>query len=272
MTTTTKNIVTLIAVAAIVVAFSTQSEAGCHGHGGGHGGFSVSIHRPSYNSYQPRYQPTYRQPTYSQPNYVNTPPNSIPPQQFPQQQFPQQGQPFAQGQPQQQGQPFAQGQPQQQGQPFAQGQPQQQQRIAQQQQAPQQRQAATPQTQAPASAETSALEALGGFAPPQSEETTPVATNSELPTHVGRWSATLSNGARIQLDLNDNGSFTWSAINKDGKASSFEGSYQVNSGSLTLIRSDNNQSLAGSLETSGSNAFSFKLADQKAAKLEFVRA
>lgn len=272
MSHTTKNIVTLIAVAAIVVTLSTQSEAGCHGHGGG--GFSISIGRSSsYNNYQPRYQTNYRQPTYV------APPRPV--QTYPQQPIsqpgapigqPQQGQPFGQPQQAQQGQPF--GQPQQ---PIQQGQPQQQAQqpqgaAGQPQQAQQQNPAAQPQTQAPASAETSALEALGGFAPPQSEASTPVSDNSQLPAHVGRWSATLSNGGRIQLDLNANGSFNWSAMNKEGSTSSFQGTYEINNGSLTLIRSTDNQKLAGSLQTSGNDAFSFQLADQKAAKLEFVRA
>ncbi|PQO44251.1 hypothetical protein [Blastopirellula marina] len=263
MTTTTKSIATLIAVAAIVATLSSQSQAGCHGHGGG--GFSISVGRSSsYNHYQPRYQ------TYHKPVYV-APPQPV--QSFPQQPIsqpgapigqPQQGQPFGQPQQAQQGQPF--GQPQQ---PIQQGQPQQQ---AQQQQAPQQQPAAQPQ-QAPVSAETSALEALGGFAPPQqNEETKPAGDISQLPAHVGRWSATLTNGARIQLDLNANGSFNWSAVNKQGSTSSFQGTYEINSGSLVLIRSTDNQKLSGSLQTNGSNAFSFQLADQKAAKLEFVRA
>ncbi|UUO09164.1 hypothetical protein M4951_12805 [Blastopirellula sp. J2-11] len=253
MTRSTKNIVTLIAVIALVVSLSTQSQAGgCHSSRGGHG-FSQSLHHNQLRS-QYQHQQTYRRPTYVAPRQPIAPP----------QQFSQQGQPFVQGQPPQQApqsQPFAQGQPQQQQ---AQGQPQQQ------------RPAAQPQTAAPtvgsANAETSALEALGGFAPPQTESTTPVAENNALPAHVGRWSATLANGARIQLDLNANGSFNWSAVNKDGGSSSFQGTYEITNGSLTLTRSTDNQKLAGSLETSSNDAFSFQLADQKAAKLEFVRA
>ncbi|EAQ79162.1 SRPBCC family protein [Blastopirellula marina] len=251
MTRSTKNIVTLIAVIALVVSLSTQSEAGgCHSSRGGHG-FSQSLHHNQLRS-QYQHQHTYRRPTYVAPRQP-----IAPPQQFSQQPISQPGQPFDPGQPQQQAP---------QGQSFAQGQPQPQ------QQAP----AAQPQPAAPttgsANAEISALEALGGFAPPQAESTTPVAENNALPAHVGRWSSTLGNGARIQLDLNANGSFNWSAANKDGGTSSFQGTYEITNGSLTLIRSTDNQKLAGSLETNGNDAFSFQLADQKAAKLEFVRA
>ncbi|TWT34306.1 hypothetical protein [Blastopirellula retiformator] len=237
MTTTTKNILTLIAVATIVVAFSTQTEAGgCHSKGGGYG-FKSNYTPSHFNHYQKKNYSSYRQPIYHhQPRFVSTPPNPAP-QPFPQQQQP-----------------------------------------AQQPQVQQQAPAAQPQQQAPVNAETSALEALGGFAPPAAQPeasqpvvTTPVATN-DLPEHVGRWSANLANGAKIQLDLNANGSFSWSAINKSGSTSSFQGTYEINSGSLTLIRSTDNQKLAGSLQTSGANAFSFQLADNNAAKLQFVRA
>jgi hypothetical protein len=164
-------------------------------------------------------------------------------------------------------------------QPIAQQQlvPQQQQVPVQPQTAPQQpatpvqqpaavqpQQAAPVQQQAPANAQTSALQALGGFAPPQTAQV-------QTPAHVGNWSATLGNGASVQLVLQADGSFSWSATNKSGNASTFQGSYTVGNGSLTLTRANDSQRLAGSMTTTSNNAFSFKLAGNNAAGINFTR-
>ncbi len=125
-------------------------------------------------------------------------------------------------------------------------------------------QAAPVQQQAPANAQTSALQALGGFAPPQTAQV-------QTPAHVGNWSATLGNGASVQLVLQADGSFSWSATNKSGNASTFQGSYTVGNGSLTLTRANDSQRLAGSMTTTSNNAFSFKLAGNNAAGINFTR-
>ena len=75
----------------------------------------------------------------------------------------------------------------------------------------------------------------------------------------------------MELSLNENESFTWSATNKSGQTSSFEGTYKVGTGTLTLVRSNDNQQLAGNMTTQNNNTFSFRLAGQQAATLNFVR-
>jgi len=96
------------------------------------------------------------------------------------------------------------------------------------------------------------------------------ANSSNTPTHIGTWKATLSNNASISLDLQDDGSFTWSARNKEGQASEFQGRFKITDGALTLIRQDNQQ-LAGSLTINNSNRFTFKLNGAKDNGLDFQR-
>ena len=228
------------------------TEAGCHGSRGGYSS-QHHYHRPNYGYAAPNY--SYAQP---QPIHVVRPVQPIQPIQ--QQQFDQQ-QPLAQQQfaPQQQQTPVQQQLAPQQPQT-----PVQQQLAPQQQQTPVQQQLAPQQPQAPANAQTSALQALGGFAPPQTEQ-------AQTPGHVGNWSATLGNGANVRLVLQADGSFNWSATNKSGNASTFQGSYSVANGSLTLTRAGDSQRLAGSMTTSGNNAFSFQLSGNNAAGINFTR-
>ena len=134
---------------------------------------------------------------------------------------------------------------------------------------------ATTSADATSAAELSALQALGGFAPPQAEstaaapqaQTVPAAT----PAHAGTWTASMSNGARVQLTLNPDGSFSWSAINSAGSASTFQGSYQFDGTTLTLNRSNDNQKLAGTLNFTSAGTFNFKLSDAQAGNLAFTR-
>ncbi|MCP4507275.1 MAG: hypothetical protein GY826_12910, partial [Fuerstiella sp.] len=49
------------------------------------------------------------------------------------------------------------------------------------------------------------------------------------------------------------------------------GGYTVGNGSLTLTRASGGQRLAGSMTTSSDNAFSFKLAGNNAAGINFTR-
>ncbi|MEJ7595980.1 MAG: hypothetical protein WKF77_31100, partial [Planctomycetaceae bacterium] len=122
-------------------------------------------------------------------------------------------------------------------------------------------------------AQQSALQALGGFAPPQNAS---VQSAIEVPpapqaTFTGAWTANLSNGARVQLSLQADGNFNWVAVNKDGQASSFQGTYSMENGSLSLSRSTDGQKLTGSMTPGGANNFSFKLSDAQASSLDFVR-
>ena len=123
------------------------------------------------------------------------------------------------------------------------------------------------------SAQQSALLALGGFAPPQNASVQSAIEVPQTPqlTFTGAWTASLSNGARVQLSLQADGNFSWVAVNKDGQASSFQGTYRMENGSLSLSRSTDGQKLTGSLTPSGANNFSFKLSDAQASSLDFVR-
>ena len=124
-------------------------------------------------------------------------------------------------------------------------------------------------------AELSALQALGGFAPPQAESAATAPQNQTIsnvaPAHVGTWTASMSNGARVQLALNADGTFSWSAVNSTGNASTFQGSYQFDGTTLTLNRSNDNQKLAGAMSFTSAGTFNFKLSDAQAGNLAFTR-
>ena len=175
------------------------------------------------------------------------------------------------------------------------------QQIAQNEQ-PQQQQQQAPESQPEAAspmdaAQLSALQALGGFesADPQQtdaqqpeaqleqpqqaggfDEAQPVQTSSHSggqprqPMHVGKWTASLQNGSKVELSLQPNGTFSWVAASGE-KVSSFEGNYTVAGGSLTLIRSSDNQKLIGSMTPAGSSRFTFKLTGAKDTGLQFSR-
>lgn len=235
-----------IAFAAFALALTlvgiNSSEAGC-GRGGYHGS---SISR-SYGSYsRPTHQPIYHAPTYHAPAYSQPAPQPQFMQPTPQQQL-------TQPTPQRFATPQA---------PQTAPVPQpavQQQQFAAQPQAPQTGQV---------SAMDLALQALGDFTPqqaaaPQVQQTLPQ-------TPVGNFQARLTNGSVVQLNLANNGQFTWSATNKDGKISQFTGTYNVGNGSLTLARSADSQKLAGNLSDLTANGFRFKIGSSEAA-LSFVR-
>ena len=77
------------------------------------------------------------------------------------------------------------------------------------------------------------------------------------------------NGAKTPI-LQANGAFRWSA-NANGKASSFEGTYNLNGGSLQLSRASDNQQLSGSFTRTNSGGFNFKLQGKDDADLNFAR-
>ena len=113
----------------------------------------------------------------------------------------------------------------------------------------------------------SALQALGGFAPPQAIAPQQVQTAM----HIGNWTATLGNGATVSLTLQADGNFSWVAANASGATSSFSGSYTVDNGSLSLNRSNDGQQLSGNMTTTGNDTFSFQLAGNNAAAINFNR-
>ena len=262
---------TLLAAVVTLASFVAVNEAqACRGgrSGGGYSGrYSGGYSSRSYNSYSNNsygYQSSgYR---YQQPVLVRQQPvlQPIAPQPVFQQPVAPQLQQVSQQQlaPQQ---PSVQQVPQQQLTQVPQTQ------VPQTQVAPQQiaqPQATAPaQTQAPVDAQMSALQALGGFAPPQNAS----APQIQTPAHVGKWTATLGNGATVRLTLQADGTFNWVATNKAGSASSFSGTYTAANGSLTLNRGNDNQQLGGSMTISGTNAFSFKVAGNNAASIDFNR-
>ena len=251
MTLFTRTLLVATIVAGTTLATTTDAEAGC-------GGSRRSYFRPRI-AYQPR--PVYHppaQPVYQQP--ISQPVQQLPPQQLP----PQQQQPQLPQQPQQPQQPIA-------SQPT---QPAQQATPPAQSTNPVASQPTQPQTNAAApsgNASMTALQALASMsAIPSSNVQTPA--QPQQPTQVGTWNAQLSNGARVQLKLQSDGSFSWTPTNQSGRSSSFAGSYSIANGSLTLTRSTDSQKLGGTLTQKGSNSFNFKLAGTNDGGLNFVRA
>lgn len=199
---------------------------------------------------------------------------------------------------QQGGQQFQGGQQSQ----LAQGQPAQRRQVArpqiQQAQPPQQQQQQPVQQDPMGEAQQSALQALADMgdevasaeqAPPADqgqsidqaqsvdqgqpvEESQPVEQSQQSPSsgHVGQWKANLANGTTVELTLQADGSFVWVA-NSSGKTSSFQGSYTIAGGALTLVRSSDNQKLAGSLTSLSNGGMNFKLNGAKDNGLNFSR-
>lgn len=124
-----------------------------------------------------------------------------------------------------------------------------------------------------ADAEMSALEALaemtGRSRPQATVAETPAET--QTPAIAGKWTARLDNGAVVQLTLQSGGLFNWTATNKSGQVSTFQGTYTVAGGSLTLIRSNDNTKLEGSMSQIDGNRFNFKLSGASDKGLDFVR-
>ncbi len=141
-----------------------------------------------------------------------------------------------------------------------------------------------PSTSPANNAQMTALQALAGLASSQAPAETPATpaptrvqtsaqapaqNQAQTPDHVGSWTANLANGARVQLQLQADGAFSWSATNRSGTTSTFQGTYAAGNGSLTLIRSSDNQKLAGAMTSTGPNSFNFKLSGTKDSGLNF---
>ena len=90
------------------------------------------------------------------------------------------------------------------------------------------------------------------------------------PAYIGTWTATLPNEASIQLQLNQDGQFNWTAT-QNGKASTFAGEFTVVDGRLILVRAGDRQELKGGWAVSGQNAFNFKLDGAQDGGLNFQR-
>jgi len=134
----------------------------------------------------------------------------------------------------------------------------------------QQTQAQQP-TQQSQNAQTLALEALSGLDSSDAVSTaTQASSQSTQPAITGNYSASLQSlGATVRLTLNADSSFAWVVTTKDGKSSTFQGSFAVSGNKLTLARTDN-QKLEASL-TPTATGFSLKMVGQNASALSFVR-
>ena len=136
------------------------------------------------------------------------------------------------------------------------------------------------ESESPKSPEVSALQMLASITTasaassenptsPSDEPQFASATISE-PEHVGNWTATLPNQATIQLQLDADGKFSWSAT-RNGKTSTFAGDYRVDSGRLTLVRDGDRQQLKGAWIGDLQSGFKFKLDGSKDSGLDFQR-
>ena len=128
-------------------------------------------------------------------------------------------------------------------------------------------------TQEQLSPQQSALQMLSDFGVESEVESIPVVEPQvEQPrfTEVGTWKATLASGAVVQLELNANRQFVWKAVSK-GKLSTFSGDFNIDNGTLTLDRSNDNKKLVGSMTPNGPEAFTFQLEGTTDNGLEFIR-
>ncbi|MGI9473723.1 MAG: hypothetical protein ACR2NZ_19435 [Rubripirellula sp.] len=153
--------------------------------------------------------------------------------------------------------------------------------AARQQAAPQSAPQATPQS----NAANSALQLLASMnTPAMTQPTSPAPTTAAQDTnqipqfstptdpaagiHVGTWKVALPGNQSVQLTLNDDRSFSWTAT-KQGRSSSFDGQYRLESGRLTLVRSSDLQQMAGSW-TGQEAKFTFKLDGATTSGLAFT--
>ncbi|TWT87663.1 hypothetical protein Mal64_32050 [Pseudobythopirellula maris] len=236
MFATIKNLTFAATLTALLASLASPVLACGGGGGGGYRGGGYNGYRGGYS--RPAYSAPVRR-VYSQP---------APVQQPIQQQFA--------GQPQAAPQQFApQQQATQQLPPAPQAQP-----VAQQP-----AQQAAPANAAQGTAAQSALALLASMG-----GQSPAPAAAPAAGQVGVWTATLSNGTTVRLELGANSNFSWTAI-KDGKASSFQGSYSVANGQLVLVRSTDQQQLRGAWTALASGGFNFRLDGGKDNGLNFAR-
>ncbi len=136
----------------------------------------------------------------------------------------------------------------------------------------------TPVADSTISAETSALkmlQALGSTPQPTTSSaatTIPEFTAAAKKTaeaHVGTWKVNLPNSQSVELVLQADGKFIWTAVGK-GNQKTFGGQYRMDDGRLTLVRSSDLQQMSGSW-TGSENQFTFKLDGANNGGLSFQR-
>ncbi len=133
-------------------------------------------------------------------------------------------------------------------------------------------------TSQPQSAEASALQMLASInnvEPSPAEESQPqlpeftAASSTTAGAHVGNWKVNLPGNQSVELNLADDGNFSWTAT-KDGKSNSFSGQYRLENGQLTLVRSNDLQQMTGQW-TGNEGNFTFKLEGATNGGLNFQR-
>jgi hypothetical protein len=138
-------------------------------------------------------------------------------------------------------------------------------------------QPATPSNANAGNSEASALAMLASISISQPAATQ---TSAQIPeftaassqtagSHVGNWGVSLPGNQRVELTLNEDGSFAWTA-SKDGKSNSFQGQFRLENGTLTLVRSNDLQQMKGSW-TGEADKFTFKLDGATTSGLAFAR-
>ena len=87
--------------------------------------------------------------------------------------------------------------------------------------------------------------------------------------NIGTWKVSLPGNQSVELILNENGQFTWTAT-KAGAANTFSGTYQLENAQLTLVRANDQQQMRGAW-TASENGFTFKLDGATTGGLAFTR-
>ncbi|MGB7347068.1 MAG: hypothetical protein WBD20_22785 [Pirellulaceae bacterium] len=284
-----KSAVIVAAALASVVGNGLPASA-CGGRGGGFGGgFGGSIgrgySRPAMNYSRPAvtYQPThatnvyaqpvysqsvystpvqqhtvYQQPNYTQPTQTFTQPNVVQSQRVVAQQPAAPTTSVAQTtsvKRQQTTAPIAQTKPAAQTQPVAKQQTAQQSAL---------QALVSRNTTTATSAAQPAEEAT-----PSIPEFTAASSTTAIASHVGTWKVTLPGNQSVELSLDADSKFIWTAT-KDGKTSEFDGQYRLDDGRLTLVRSTDLQQMTGDW-TAKDTGFTFKLDGAKTGGLNFNR-
>ncbi|TWT78929.1 hypothetical protein CA13_03260 [Planctomycetes bacterium CA13] len=284
-----KNIVVAFAAATSLATSGIPSAQAC----GGGGGFRRSVSRPSYSRpsysqpayHQPSYsqsvysQPAYQQPTYapatSQVSYQSLPIQAAPIQAAPIQAAPVQAAPVQSAPTQSVPRPRVVSQPT----PKTQRNSSPGRSVA----AAQKPSVVVQQATTSTNSESSALQMLASLNAPATENAattasqipeftaaaSPTSTSQPVASHVGSWKVSLPGNQSVDLKLNNDGSFAWTAT-KEGKSSSFSGQFRLENGQLTLVRSNDLQQMTGTW-TGSENSFTFKLDGATNGGLSFSR-
>lgn len=95
------------------------------------------------------------------------------------------------------------------------------------------------------------------------------AATAKSDVNIGTWNVSLPGNQSVQLILQDDGRFSWTA-RKSGVTSTFAGTYQLDGDQLTLVRSKDQQQMKGSW-TANAAGFIFKIDGAITGGLAFVR-